>query len=201
MAKIAVDIDNTLYSFDSEIREAFFEMAIQKGDKSLLKGAYSGFNEWRELADVHEWPIIEEAIDWVHERQGEQTPFKGSVRVVNLLAKKHELIYISSRKEQWHIRTEDWLCDEGYPDGGLICSGHDKSEYLKDCQYLIDDRPATIINFLYSAMSLSNTLIQPQRKAFGLWTPYNRNLTDIKNILLAPTWRGIEFYLERKDVL
>ena len=40
-----------------------------------------------------------------------------------------------------------------------------------------------------------------QRLAFGLWFPYNQALTDIKNVLLAPTWLGIRYYLEKKGVL
>lgn len=201
MSTIAVDIDQTLYDFDSEVREAFFEMAIERGDKSLLRGAYSGFNEWRELSDSFDWPIVEEAIDRVHDQQYYQKPFKNSARILRRLDEHHKIKYVTSRKEHFYDDTYEWLGIQGYPDGELFCSGHDKGEFLKDCRYLIDDRPRTIFAFLSDYKWTRRYGSLEPRKAFGLWTPYNRNFTDIPNLYLAPTWRGLEFYLERKELL
>lgn len=206
MAKIAVDIDNTLYSFDNECREAFFEMAIEKKDKSYLKGAYTPQVEWRSLADILGWEALAEAIEIVHDKTLDQEPYKGAVRVVNELSEAgHEIRYISTRKEKHGPNTVAWLTHNMFPVGDVICCGTDKSKHLQDCQYLIDDRPKTILDFIYDYDWLRNNfgglLPGTQRLAFGLWFPYNQALTDVDNIYLAPAWRGIRYYLEKKRVL
>ncbi len=207
MAIVGVDIDDTLYDFGSEVREAFFELSIIRDDKELLKGTYSGFNEWRELSDVFDWDTVSEAIEYVHERQLEQVPYKNADRVVRRLAEKHTVIYVSSRHESHRENTCIWLVENGFPltdHRRLVCSSHEKEEHLKQAQYLIDDRPYTVVNFLYDFTWKhthgSNNMLK-ERRAFGLWTAYNRNLTDINNVYLAPTWRGLEYYLEKKGVL
>lgn len=194
--KIAIDIDQTLYDFDSEVREAFFELALEREDKSLLRGAYSTNMEWRNLTDVLGEKIGLEAIQKVHNKTMEQVPFKGSVETVQRLSEHFKIIYVTSRYDKFQHATEDWLHYNEFPYGRVICSTHDKKPHLEDSQYLIDDRPKTIIEFV----TTENKRGMP-RKAFGLWTNYNRNLTDIKNVYLAPTWKGIAFYLERKGLL
>ncbi len=180
-----------MYDFGTEVREAFFEKAIATGDKSFLKGAYSSFAEWRDLSDVGEWEYIEEAIEWVHDRQVIQKPYKNSASVLTRLNWTHEIKYVTSRKDKYYDSTTYWLNMWQFPVGELICSDHDKSEHLEDCQILIDDRPRTIVNFIK----------KEENKAFGLWSPYNRNLTDIRHVYLAPTWRGLEVYLEKTKIL
>lgn len=196
--KIAIDIDQTLYDFDSEVREAFFELALEREDKSLLRGAYSTNMEWRNLTDVLGAEIGLDAINKVHERTMEQTPFKGSVETVQKLSENFKILYVTSRENRFQRPTEDWLYYNEFPYGKVICCSHDKAPYLKDCKYLIDDRPKTIIEFVTTPGDKPGN---GERKAFGLWTNYNRNLTDIDNVYLAPTWRGIEYYLERKGLI
>lgn len=200
MSEIIIDIDQTLYDFDSEVREEFFELAIERLDKSLLKGAYSTNMEWRNLTDVLGNEVALEAIGRVHDRTLKQHAFKGSVDTCCALAQKgHTIRYVTSRLKKYQEDTEEWLFQWGFPTGEVICSTHDKAEHFKDAQYLIDDRPRTIINFLYDPLYKPEN--GSERKAFGLWTSYNRNLTDIDNVYLAPTWNGIRFYLERKGLL
>lgn len=204
MTRFAIDIDDTLFPFGTEVREAFFEMAIECDDPKYLRGAYSGFNEWRELSDVLDREVALDAIHWVHDRQREQVPFKNAVRVVTRIADTYDIKYVTSRRAVYLESTTEWLEDCGFPQGEVICSEHDKTEHLWDCQYLVDDRPATILNFIHNftwKLSHGSTNQKHQRVAFGLWQPYNRNLTDHDGVYLAPTWRGLEYYLERKGVL
>lgn len=200
MSTVAIDIDCTLYDFYGEVREAFFEMAIEREDKGLLKGAYQTFNEWRELEDLLGIETALEAIHWVHDRQEEFEPFKHSVEVCQKIAKEHQIKYVTSRQQKYRESTGKWLWWHDFPLGELFCTEHDKSEYLTDCQYLIDDRPRTIANFIYDHQWKINRPDET-RLAFGIWNSHNRNFTDIKNVLLAPGWRGLEFYLKRKGVI
>jgi len=194
--------DNTLYDFASECREAFFEMAIEENDKSILRGAYAPTMEWRSFADVLGFERLSEAIDRVHSPESilEQPPYKNAVRICRALESEgHSIKYVTTRKGDKHNATDEWLAINDFPNGELICSDENKEEHLSDCQYLIDDRPKTILNFIYDFNWTANN--GATRKAFGLWFPYNQALTDVRNVLLAPTWRGIEYYLERKGLL
>lgn len=189
--------DETLYSFDEEVREAFFEIAIERNDKSILKAAYSNNQEWRNLVD-HNKALAYEAIERVHEQATSQIPFKNSIDVVNRLAEQHTIKYVGSRFKKHYDNTKSWLNYWDFPEGELFCVEHtdSKHNYFRDVQYLIDDRPRTIVEFINDTSWKGD-----QRLAFGLWRQYNQNLTDVRNILLAPTWRGLEYYLERKKVL
>ena len=85
---------------------------------------------------------------------------------------------------------------------------------MKDCQYLIDDRPKTCIEFVFDfeweernrevALGYSDpqsVYDENVRRAFVKSYPYNQNLTDISHLYLAPTWAGLNFYLAGKGVL
>lgn len=201
MPSIAIDVDNTLYSFDTACREAFFKMAIEYDDKTYLKGAYAPQVEWRSFGDVLGHKVLAEAIEKVHENTKSQIPYKGSVETVQALSSRgHEIKYVTTRHDKYYLDTKEWLYSWKFPTAPVYCSNEDKLEYISDCQYLIDDRPKTILNFIYDC-AWSNNKWNEQRKAFGLWFPYNQALTDIRHVLLAPTWRGIHYYLERKGVL
>jgi FMN phosphatase YigB (HAD superfamily) len=52
MAKIAVDIDSTLYDFETPAREAMFKLYKETGDLVYKEGAYHPWTEWRSPADV-----------------------------------------------------------------------------------------------------------------------------------------------------
>lgn len=208
MAKFAVDIDGTLYDFHIKIREEFFKMAIQYDDKNILKGAYMPFVEWRSLTDSLGVEIAVEAIHRVHSDESilSQTPYENSVEVLNeIKASGHEIMYISNRQESSHDATEKWLMDSNFPTGEVICVGGDKMPYMRDCRYLIDDRPSTIAEFVtdytWKKWNGSNEKPRRPRVAFGLWYSYNQALTDLDNVYLAPTWFGLRYYLKKKEVI
>lgn len=205
-SKIAVDVDDTLYPFGDAVREEFFRMAVEKDDKSILKGAYAPFTEWRSLSDSLEGDLVYEAILRVHDKAIIQTPYKGAVDTIQALVDSgHEIIYITSRLEKYHDNTQRWLDDWWFPEGELKCIQGSKIPHIRDCQYLIDDRPQTVVDFVTDytwrrSRSLNENPDQA-RKAFGLWFPYNQALTDIKNVYLAPNWYGVAYYLKRKGLI
>lgn len=208
-SKIAVDVDDTLYPFGDAVREEFFRMAVEKDDKSILKGAYAPFTEWRSLSDSLEGDLVYEAILRVHDKALKQTPYKGAEEALwGLVDSGHEIVYITSRLEKYFDDTLEWLYAQGFPyavSDSLICSQGSKMPYIRDCQYLIDDRPETVVDFVTDytwqrSRSLNENPDQA-RKAFGLWFPYNQALTDIKNVYLAPNWYGISYYLKRKGLI
>lgn len=201
--------DDTLYPFGDAVREEFFRMAVEKDDRSILKGAYAPFTEWRSLSDSLEGELVYEAILRVHDRTLHQTPFKNAaVTLWDLKAKGHEILYITSRLDKYHEDTAGWLADHDFPvepEDELKCIQGSKIPHMRDCKYLIDDRPQTVIDFVtdYVWQNWHGSEIQPEneRKAFGLWFPYNQALTDIKNVYLAPNWYGIRYYLKRKGLI
>lgn len=208
MAKIAVDIDDTLYDFNVKIREEFFKMAIEYDDREILKGAYMPFVEWRSLTDSLGAELAKEAIHRVHSDESilAQIPYQNSSQVLNeVAANGHELIYISSRQESCHDATEAWLRLHHFPEGDIICVTGDKIPYMQSCRYLIDDRPSTIADFVtdytWKKWNGSTKESKKPRVAFGLWYTYNQALTDLDNVYLAPTWLGLKYYLTKKEII
>ncbi len=133
-------------------------------------------------------------------------PFVGAVQTCNaLVLEGHELLYISNRSSSSWMTTYAWLKDQLFPLEGcvLTCTMDDKRPHIADCQYLIDDRPKTLVEFVYDNEWERTGMLKYQgpRKAFGKAYPYNVNLTDIPNIYLSYTWAGINDYLVRKGVL
>jgi hypothetical protein len=207
-AKIACDVDDTLYDFNIKIREEFFKMAIEYEDKEILKGAYMPFVEWRSLTDSLGVELAKTAISRVHSNESilSQMPYPNSVEIMNEISNHgHEVIYISSRLESCHDATEQWLKNTGFPDGEVFCVTSSKAPYIKDCQYLIDDRPSTIADFVtdytWKKWNGSTENARKPRVAFGLWYNYNQALTDIDNVYLAPTWYGLSYYLKKKGLI
>lgn len=205
---IAVDIDSTLYDFAGPARQAFLDLALKHGEKEeYFKGGYQSWVEWRSPADVCGPEAFQEVLDIVHSPEviKAQKAYEGSQTVITDLAEEHEMFYISNRAPEARIATEEWLFEiNEFPRAEVICMMEDKSPYLSECRYLIDDRAKTLVHFIhdfnwqYTYGSLNPAM---PRKAFGLLFEYNRNLTDIPNIYLAPTWAGIRYYLEKKGVL
>jgi 5'(3')-deoxyribonucleotidase len=194
---IAVDIDSTLADFEKSLRQAFIDLAREKDDKEYFRGAYVSWVEWRSPTDIMGEDKYLEAHARVHNPDTilAQPPIEGSVDVLQRVAKYHKIIYISHRASELMEATDIWLSNNNFPSGHLICSGPDKKELLHQCDYLIDDRPKTLVEFVYDPLSFF------QRKAFGLLYDHNRSLTDIPNIYLAPSWDGILYYLDRKLVV
>jgi hypothetical protein len=205
MAIVAIDIDDTLYNFGTKIREEFFIMSQEYNDKELLKGAYAPHLEWRSLSDSLSEDIVSEAISRVHADKSiiNQVPYEYCVKTLwQLHNSGHELIYISNRKLETYEPTFNWLVNNDFPAGDLVCAEGDKEQHLLYCQYLIDDRPKTVANFVNNyTWRRSHGDIKKIRKAFGLWFPYNQALTDLDNVYLAPSWLGINYYLKRKGVI
>ncbi len=205
---IAVDIDSTLYDFAGPCRQAFLDLALEHDDKEeYFKGGYQSWVEWRSPADVCGPEAFTEALAKVHSPEiiKAQQPYQGAQEVLQDLVKEHEIFYISNRDPGSQGATEEWLFEiNDFPVADTICMMDDKQPYLSECQYLIDDRCKTLVEFIYDADWEFNERHKGEwrkRKAFGLLFEYNRNLTDIPSIYLAPTWAGIRYYLERKGVL
>jgi hypothetical protein len=231
MAKIAVDIDSTLYDFETPAREAFFALAEKYDDPTIRQGAYHPWTEWRSPADVCGVPIWLEAIALCHDADAilQQVPFAGAVETCQALAYEgHELLYISNRATEAEDATYEWLVRNGFLNSVLsACPGleraelvvttGDKTPYMRDCQYLIDDRLKTCVEFVYdfewretfgkvvlSTDGTSTAITYPPeqaRKAFVKAYQYNQAATDIPGLYLAPTWSGLNIYLQSKGVL
>lgn len=204
---IAIDVDSTLYSFEKVAREEFFNLALETGDESYLKGAYTPWTEWRSPADANGLDAWLAVIDRCHDadRILEQDPFPLAAQTLQeLVDQGHSLIYVSDRASESATATEQWLRAHNFPEQELVCT-RDKTPWLSQCRYLIDDRPKTLIEFVYDFVWKNSKGSGPtnQRMAFGLAYPYNQALTDVPNIFLAPgqSWAGIRYYLIKKNVL
>lgn len=212
MSKIGVDIDDSLYSFGSLARNVLADEAARTGDKLLERAAYAEWPEWRSPVDLlgtEEWLRI---IALCHDEEmiRVQQPFEGAVELLTELAEEHELVYVSTRDTERYMATKEWLTNNLFPDGELVCSGQDKNIYLKSCQYLIDDRPKNLIQFVYDpywvqaatdAANSSEEYEATKRVGFGLLHSYNRSLTDVPNIYLAPNWTLLRTFMEKTRLL
>lgn len=202
--KFAIDIDSTLYSFETAAREAFQKLYDETGDRNYLKGLYHSWDEWRSPADACGIEIWMKVIGMCHvpEIIERQVPFPGAVATLQALVDEgYQLMYLSTRTPEASEATCNWLDNCGFPMGDQIevhCRMEDKGPYLAECQYLIDDRPKTLIEFIYDP---SWNQFKGERKALSLLYPYNRALTDVPNIFLAPSWVGISSWLVRKGLL
>src|SRR3954464_9258943 len=152
MAHIAVDIDSTLYDFETPCRNEFMRLAYLKQDKSLFRGAYTPWVEWRSPADACGLEAWLEIIERVHDDDMllEMEPFPDAALILNQLQGfGHDLFYISNRATDRKSSTQAWLDDNGFPKGELVCTSEDKIGYLTHCEYIIDDRPSTLIKFTF----------------------------------------------------
>jgi phosphoserine phosphatase len=101
--KVAVDIDDTLYSFSQLAREIFSEMAIERGDKRMQRGAYCYWGEWRTPTDMSDPETFMEVIDRCHTNSNimAQTPFRGAAETLKELKEQgYELLYISGGRRK-----------------------------------------------------------------------------------------------------
>ena len=202
MSKVAVDIDDTLYCFSSLAQDMMIKIILERGENIFQRGAYHSWNEWRTPADLleGEWQSI---IDMCHRDHviRSQMPFKNAVTVMRkIFDMGNDIIYISNRSEDAYDATYKWLQAHGFPQSkSLVCTTEDKSQFIEDCQYIIDDRPKTLVQFVYDH-NWHGKMID-DRKAFGLLCEYNRALTDVPGIYLAPNWTLLEKYIEEKSDL
>lgn len=156
MAGIAVDIDSTLYDFETPSREAMFRLYKETGDAAYKEGAYHPWTEWRSPADVLGVEKWLKAIALVHDADVIETmhPFPGAVETCQALANAgHKLLYISNRATEALEATEAWLYDHGFLDGKerpeVLCLMGDKAPHMRECQYIIDDRLKTVVEFIH----------------------------------------------------
>lgn len=221
MATIAVDVDSTLYDFETPARDACLKLWLKTGDDSFKEAHYHPWNEWRSPADVlmgddgfpQKWL---DAIAVVHEDNmilGMQ-PFTGAVETCQALMRAgHQLIYITNRAAHTEEATRLWLERNGFFGGSrnaqLIVTEGDKTPFIKKARYLIDDRLKTCVEFVYNydwqflngVRGEVKGLANRDRVAFVKAYPYNQNATDIPGLILAPTWAGINVYLVKKGLL
>jgi 5'(3')-deoxyribonucleotidase len=154
MATIAIDIDSTLYDFETPAREAYLKLAHETGDKTLFRGAYMPWTEFRSPVDVCGPEVFSKVVEMCHDDDVilDQTPFSGAVETVNALHENgHSILYISNRATESRNATQEWLAKWGFPliETKLFCLMGDKKPHIADCQYIIDDRPKTLIDFIY----------------------------------------------------
>ncbi len=220
MSMIAVDIDSTLYDFETPAREAMFKLYQDTNDPSFKEGAYHPWTEWRSPADVLGGEKWLQAIALVHDSEVilNRIPFDGAVETCQALMRAgHELLYISNRATESAEATEEWLESCGFfdlhdyvgqgndpqRDGNysVICLMGDKAPHLRDCQYLIDDRLKTCVQFVYDYEWKDASPLRAERLAFVKAYPYNQAGTDIPGLLVAPTWAGINHFMVKKGLL
>lgn len=160
MANIAVDIDSTLYDFETPAREAMLRLYRETGDRAFKEGAYHPWTEWRSPADVltdehgdiGRWL---EAIGLCHDADVIESmrPFDGAVETCRALVDAgHSLLYISNRATEAADATERWLESNGFLVEGsteVMCLMGDKAPHMAGCQYIIDDRLKTVVEFVH----------------------------------------------------
>lgn len=202
--------DDTLYSFGAVAKDALFHLAQERDDKDILNAAYTESMQWRTPNDVAGSGVWMEAIEMAHRPEviAKQPAYPGAAETLYALKDAgHELIYISNRDVNATDTTRRWLLKNNFPDPrdsigvSLQCLWGDKIPYLKDCQYIIDDRASTLIRFVYNNGWKENHTEEEARMGFSLHHSHNTNLTDIPNIYLAPSWAGLNYYFVRKGLL
>lgn len=202
--KFAIDIDSTLYDFEIPAREAFRKLAEQTDNPDLIRGEYHSWDEWRSPADICGIKTWMEVITMCHSPEvvESQIPFAGAVATLQALAKEgYGLTYISTRTPEAAGATYNWLRKWDFPIGEGVeikCQMEDKGPFLAECQFLIDDRPKTLLDFVYDP---TWDKAQGERRGLALMYKYNRALTDVPSIFLAPTWSGLSSWLVRKRLL
>lgn len=210
MPKVAIDLDSTLYDFMTPFRQAYLDLALEKNEKEeYFRGVYQSWVEFRSPTDVCGLDAFNEALAIVHSPDVilSRKPYDHAVEVVQeLFNEGYEILYITNRDSDTYEATRHWLEASGFPvsETDLICTMENKQGYLGTTQYLIDDRPKTLVEFIYDfnwKLAHGSKNKGMQRKAFGLLFEYNRALTDIPNVYLAPTWAGIRYYLTSKGIL
>lgn len=226
MASIAVDIDDTLYSFTDEAREQLSlmidEPEYEPYSEQLQHALYANWNQWRtpfELCgfDADGNSLWLAVIDRCHDSDAilRQQPFVGAVEVTNELVEAgHKLVYISNRATETEEATQQWLTAKGFPVGELVVTSGDKGPYLRECQYMIDDRVKNVIDFMYDLKWTMKYAQYPlghaddwelparhKRQAFVRVTDFNNGLTDVKGLWLAHTWAGLRRYMVKVGLL
>ncbi len=179
----------------------------------LLHALYAKWDQWRtpyELCgyDDHGESLWLQCIARCHDDKAifRQKPFPGAVEVCNeLIAEGHYLTYISNRATESERATEEWLTWHGFMPvfsqtgqqaTKLVVTSGDKEPFIRDCQYMIDDRPKNVVTFIHNRDWPAG-----KRKAFVRVTDYNGGLTDVPGLYLAHTWQGMARYMIKEGLL
>lgn len=217
MASIAIDVDDTLYSFTDEAREVLSVM-IDEPEYALYKeqlthALYAKWDQWRTPFELcghndHGDSLWLECIARCHDTEAilRQRPFQGAVQVLKELAwQGHSFVYISNRATETYEATLQWLTEQGFPVDPtrheLVVTAGDKRPYVRACQYMIDDRPKNVIQFVYDRECGYRDDGSPWRQAFVKVTDYNSSLTDVPGLKLAHTWAGLRRYMVKEGLL
>jgi len=205
MARIAVDVDDTMYDYCGAARQ---ELANWSGPDAqrARQASYAVWSDWRSPNDICGGNLWMDVIAKVHEDESilRQDPFPGAVDVLHELAQQHEILYISTRAPRCHDATAQWIRDLGFPDGDLVCTFESKIVHTVDCQYIIDDRPKTLVEFVYDfhwKHKYGSYGEDTKRLGFGLLGSPNLALTDVPGVYLAPSWALLRTYLVEKGGL
>lgn len=216
MCKIAVDVDDTLYSFMEESREQLSlmidEPEFEQYREQLSHALYATADQWRtpyELCGYDEdgESLWLKCIERCHDNECilAQKPFRNAVDVLCELSDAgHKLLYISNRNTETYEATQRWLIINGFPAGELVVTSENKKPFIKDCQYMIDDRSKTMVEFVYDFdwyEEYRNRIPAMPRKGFMLKTDHNRSLTDVPGLYLAPNWSGLRRYMVKCNLL
>lgn len=215
-----ISIRHCIDDFETPAREAMFKLYKETGDPVYKEGAYHPWTEWRSPADVLGLDRWLKAIALCHEADviEAQRPFDGASETCRaLLEAGHDLLYISNRATESEDATRNWLSANGFfaedmrrvredQYVALVVTMGDKKPYMEDCQYLIDDRLKTCVEFVYDydwARKVRENYYNPpgERKAFVKAYQYNQAATDIPGLYVAMTWAGLNEYLVGKGLL
>lgn len=211
--RLAVDLDDTLYSFTQTAREVLVDLAIARGDETLMTLASASWSEWRTPAamiGVENWFEIIERCHRPEVILDRQSYFGASDTLWDLVDAGHTLTYITSRDSQCEDATARWLQDNEFPfdpegTATLMCQYFpSKAEHIADCQVIIDDRPHNLIEFVYDfawQYQHGSENHEMQRFGLGLLSEYNRSLTDVDRIHLVPNWINLRHVLLEKGLL
>ena len=203
-SKIAVDIDDTLYSFSEAARKCMREWPLEERH-IFARAAEEPWTEWNSVNPLCDNRFLE-VIDKVHSPQSilAQKPFPHAVQVLQRLsAEGHELVYISSRADETYGPTWEWILQEGFPteDYEFIVTFRDKVPLLGDTRYIFDDRVKTLVEFVFDRQWQESHPESP-RLAFAIKNDLNCGLSDVPGIHLARDWFHLEELLkEHTDLL
>jgi hypothetical protein len=199
-----------IYDFEAPSRQAMWKLYKDTGEEIYQRAHYHPWTEWRSPADVlgiEKWLGV---IAMVHDSDVilSRQPYEGAVETCQeLMRDGHELLFISNRATESEEATVKWLAQnnllgEDWP-SEAVCTPDDKTPYMAYCQYLIDDRPKTVVSFVYDLDWgwHQNGVAKFQRKAFVYGYQYNQALTDVPNVYVALDWYGIAHYLQKQGVL
>jgi hypothetical protein len=204
---IMVDVDDTLYSFCNAARKV---LATWTGpnEEQFRSAAYGIWTDWRSADDLCGGDFFD-VIKVVHEDDSilSQEPFPDCAETLQELdAAGHRLKYVTSRDPKCFDATLQWLRDWEFPvdKRNLICSYDDKIEHTRECQFIIDDRPKTLVSFVYDfdwKYKHGSSNENKRRRGFGLHVTQNLSLTDVPDVYLAPNWALLRRYLAEKGGL